>query len=115
DRSGAAGGTLGRRHAGAAIRVVNLHRPSCERRRREIAGALSGRGPRLAQALRDRVAIPFAREPEEGAVLDDRSADAASIQVVVGCREPAALLRRAALLREIFERLTPHRAVLEKP
>src|SRR5439155_18715953 len=114
ERPRARGGTLRRRDAGATVRVVDLKRSPAERGGRKIAVALPVRRPRLTQALRHGIAIAFAGEPEERPAFFDRPADAAAVKVVVGRRQPAAVLRRAALVGEVLERFTPDGAVLKE-
>ena len=114
ERPRARGGTLRVRDAGATVRVVDLKRSPAERGGRKIAVALPVRRPRLTQALRHGIAIAFAGEPEERPAFFDRPADAAAVKVVVGRRQPAAVLRRAALVGEVLERFTPDGAVLKE-
>src|SRR5262249_38226192 len=112
ERAGPGGRTFRVDDTVAAIRIEDANRRASERRRREVADSLTRARKRAAQLLNHLIAVAFRRGPEERAVLPDRPSGAAAVEVIEGLREAAAVLGRAPLLGEVFERLSPDRTVL---
>ena len=80
--------------------------------RREVAGALPEARPDLLLVAGRVRSVAFGGAPEERAVPDDRPADAAAVEAVVGIGQPALLFRLARLLDEEVLVDAPHRAGL---